>query len=1094
MNSGYPYKLRKILNFLPICLMLMLMLHPRAVHLSGQSSAVIRGSVTDGVTGDPVIGATVVEYDEDRRIISGTVTDVNGFFNIQVSDPNALMVISCIGYATMELSLNNRTMLEVVLAGETIGIEEVVVTAVSSSDPLTNVSERDITSSRVKVDMIGSKHLGATSAEEALQGQISGVDIMSSSGDPGSGSQIVIRGLGSLGNSKPLIVVDGISMDIRIDDNFDFGGADQEDIGDMVNIAPQDIKSIEVLKDAASASVWGSKGADGVLLIETFRGKRGKTRFDYQGKYTLNVQPPAIPMLTGDEYIMLQLEEHHNALGAYTVPEEIAYDPDYEYFHNYNKNTDWLGAITRQGFINDQYFKISGGGGKTRYFTSLNYQKNDGTTLNTSLQRISTRINLDYDISNKLKFSVNFSYTNSKKEDNYIRRLDLGNGPSKVNVREMAYIKSPNMSIFEYDEFGNLTGDFFTPISSYQGDGSTYFNPVAVTSLSSNDALQNTIANSFLLNYNIKPWLRFRETISFQYLNEKKNAFLPYNAIGADWLDDLNNESNELNSVDTKITTRSQFFILPRINEKHSLSLMLMWETDKRTRNFSALKNSRSPSFSISDPASNAIIRSLRSGSSEFRAVGALASLNYKFLDRYISSFNLRADGSSKFGSNRRWGYFPSLSLGWRFSDEPVLRNLKFLSDAKLRISYGQTGKEPGNPYDRHGIYGTPDNFSHYIDNPIIIPTQTQLSNLKWQTVSSWNLGLDLSTFEHRLSITGELYRKVTEDLLWQNYEIPKSSGFPSLKWFNGGELENKGWEIFVRAIPVRKGAFSFSFNFNIAQNINTFLEFPNNFNNEVATTIGNGQYPRKATLGEPIGSFYGFRYLGVWPSTESVVATDPNGNVLTDPNGKAVPLTYVGTYAFQGGDARYDDINNDGKIDLNDVVYLGDSNPDLFGGLGAVVTWKDFRASFQLLYRTGFQVVNEIALKTEGMLDKHNQSKAVLHRWRVEGQNEEGLLPRAYLDHPANNLGSDRYVENGSFLRLNNLTFSYALNAKTCKQLRIKGMDVAITMRKILTMTAYSGQDPEIPQDSSDPFWFGTDKARTPTPKAYTISIAIGF
>jgi len=230
------------------------------------------------------------------------------------------------------------------------------------------------------------------------------------------------------------------------------------------------------------------------------------------------------------------------------------------------------------------------------------------------------------------------------------------------------------------------------------------------------------------------------------------------------------------------------------------------------------------------------------------------------------------------------------------------------------------------------------------------------------------------------------------------------------------------------------------------------------------------------------------------WPSTEQVIATDPAGNVLLDPNGSPVPLTYLGTYTFLGGDAKYEDVNKDGVIDLNDVVYLGDSNPDFYGGLGGVVIWKDFRVSFQFLYRTGFQIVNEIALKTEGMLDKHNQSKAVLHRWRVKGQDEEGMLPRAYLDHPANNLGSDRYVENGDFIRLNNVTIVYGVNKSVCKRLHIENMDVAVTMRKILTFTNYSGQDPEIPQDSSDPFWFGTDKARTPTPKAFTMSISIGF
>lgn len=1066
-------------------LVLLLILFSMQNVLNAQTKKTIRGSIIEKSSGEPVIGATVVEYDKNKRIISGTVTDVNGNFQISVTDPNTALVASCIGYETMRVDLNGRSTLELQLESGAVDIEEVVITAVSSNDPLTNVAERDITGSRVKVDMLNSQIMGGVSAEEALQGQVSGLDIISSSGDPGSGSQIVIRGLGSLGNAKPLIVVDGISMDIRINDDFDFGGADQEDIGDLVNIAPQDIKSIEVLKDAASSAVWGSKGADGVLLIETFRGRRGKTTLDYQGKYSLNIQPPPIPMLSGDEFIMLQLEEHHNAYGAYQVPPEIAYDPDFQDFYNYNANTDWIGAITQPGFVNDQYLKISGGGEKTRYFTSLNYQTNSGTTLNTPFSRISTRINLDYNISEKLKFSVNFSYTNSFKEGNYSLR--------GKNVRSMAYVKAPNMSIYEYDQFGNPTGDFFNPINSYQGDGISYFNPVAIASLSSNDVTQNTVVNSFLLDYNILPWLRFRETVSFQYLNEKANAFLPYNAVGTDWLNNFKNQASETNSVDTKITTRSQLFIIPRLGKKHNFSTILMYETDQRTQDWSTLNSSKSPSFDVYDPASNAVIRNIRSGSGDFRALGGLVSINYKYRDRYITAFNLRADGSSKFGANRRWGIFPSASIGWRFSEETFFNSIKGLSDGKLRLSYGQTGREPGNPYDRHAIYNT-TNPSQYIDNPVIIPQQVQLDNLKWQTLSSWNLGLDLSFFKDALTFTGEVYRKITRDLLWPKYEIPSSSGFDNLSWLNGGELENRGWELYVMGRPITRDEFSVNLSFNISQNINTFLEFPDNFNNEVATTIGNGQYPRRASIGEPIGSFYGFRYLGVWPSNESVVATNADGTPILDVNGDKVPLSYMGTYNFQGGDAKYEDLNHDGVIDLNDVVYLGDSNPALFGGFGGGVNWKDFSMNFQFLYRTGYQIVNEVAMDTEGMLDKNNQSKAVLHRWRVEGQDEEDMLPRAYLGHPANNLGSDRYVENGDFIRLNNLSFRYRMDRNLVKKLGLNSMDIALTMRKLLTFTRYSGQDPEIPQDSSDPFWFGTDQARTPTPKFYTLSFSIGF
>lgn len=1059
------------------------------------AQTVIRGTVTDSEDGSRIIGATVTEYDKDRRIVSGTITDVNGNYNLRVRNSDAIIIVSYVGYSSSEFSIEGREIIDIKLQSSAIQMEEVVITAESSFNTLTGVAERDITGSQVKVDMSDSKFLGVTSAEEALQGQISGLDIMSG-GNPGSGSQIVIRGLGSLGGSTPLIVVDNIPQDIRVDDSFDFGSADQEDIGDLVNISPQDIKSISVLKDAASAAIWGSKGADGVLLITTHRGLKGKTRFEYLGKYTINTQPPPIPMLNGDEYIMMQLEQLHNAEGLFDIPAELSYARDYANFYNYSKNTDWVDAISQTGFINDQFFKVSGGGDKTRYYASVNYQSNKGTTLNTSLKRLSTRINLDYNVSRKIRFSVNFNYTNSAKEDNYRFRFDLDEDGSLdwVNVRQMAYIKAPNMSIWEYDINGNPTGEYFRPIFSYQGDGDQFFNPVAVANLSVNDNTENQVENSFVFDYNILTWLRFMQTLSFQYLNSKSKQYLPSDAIGADWLNNLNNRTNEVNKATTQILSRSQLYFIPRLkNQAHSFSSILMMEIEMQNSEQSGLNTSRGPGGGITDPAANAPIFQIASQSSESRGLGFLGTINYKYKDRYILNMNARVDGSSKFGANQRWGLFPSVMGGWRFSGEDWFANSPTLSNGMLRASWGQTGKQPSSAYDRHAIFNTMIP-THYIEDPIIIQQQIQLDNLKWQTVSSWNLGVDLGFLKDRITVTAEIYQKVTEDILWKNYKIPKSSGYVTLKWYNGGMLENKGWEFYTRVDVMRKERFSWNINFNIASNTNTFLEFPENFNNEVATNLGNGQFPRRADIGQPVGSFYGLRYQGVWPSDEDVVALDANGDLLKDVNGNAVPLTYNQQYAFVGGDAKYQDINHDGNIDLLDVVYLGDSNPDFIGGFGTNVTWRQFRASAQFHYRTGFQIVNEVAMDSEGMLDRNNQSKAVLKRWRVQGQDEDDLLPRAYMDHPANNLGSDRYVENGTFLRLNSLTFSYGLSRKACSRIRLNSLEFGFTLRRIYTLTGYTGQDPEIPQVGDDPFWFGTDKARTPTPKSYVFSISVGF
>lgn len=1062
-----------------------------------QQGAVIRGNVTESGSGIPLPGVNVVELDEQNRIIKGTITDINGYYVLEVEDVTHTIRISFIGYDSESLQINGRENINVSLNPSTVELEQVTISADVSRNSLTGITDRDKTGSSVRVDMTEMNDMAALSAADALQGQVSGLDIMAVSGDPGSGSQIVIRGMGSLGNANPLIVVDGIPQDIKVDENFNFGAADQQDLGELLSIAPQDIASVEVLKDAASAAVWGSKGADGVLLIETHKGKSGKILFDYQYKLSAKFQPPPIPMLNGDEYITMQLEEWHNAEGVFDVPREIAYDRDYVDFYNYSANTDWIEEITRDSYTHDHFFKLSGGSDKTKYYTSVNYQKNYGTTINNSFQRFSVRVNFDYWISKKLQFTTNFSYSNTFKEGNAeFEDVNVGGNyygyDNPLNIRQMAYMKAPNMSVYEYDAEGNPTGDYFNPIENYQGNGVDYFNPVAVGNLSKNDTRGNQIQNNFIFNYNIAYWLKLRETISFQYLNNKTNEFLPYTAIGADWLGWDNNRAQEGNSIDIKLMSRTQAFITPfNFNNNHSLTGVLMWEMEQKQGEWMSLINSRGPSIDITDPASDAPMVWIGSGSSQSRLYGALASINYIYKDKYIVSANMRSDASSVFGENNRWGLFPSVSVGWRFSEESFLENALFINDAKLRLSWGEAGKAPSNPYARHALYETQ---SQYMEYPTVVPTQIQLVNLRWQTVTTWNAGIDLALLSDRLFINADVYRKLTTDLLWDNYDIAKSSGFNQLKFFNGGELENKGWEYLMRGQVIKRKDLIVELNFNISQNINSFLSFPENFNTERDVTIGNGDYPRKAEVGKPIGSFYGFRFLGVWPSDDDVVARDADGGILTDANGEPLPVRYKEDYIFRGGDAKYDDINKDGQIDIMDAIYIGDSSPEFTGGFGTNIKYKNLSANAHFFYRLGFDIVNQVAIETEGMTNKNNQSKAVLYRWRKQGQDEPGLLPRAYMNHPCNNLGSDRYVEAGDFLRLNSLTIKYRLPSNMAKKLYLRSMDIAINMRKLYTLTNYTGQDPEIGRVGNDPFWMGGDYARTPTPKEYSLSISLGF
>lgn len=1057
-----------------------------------QEKTILRGRVIDGADKTTIIGANVVEYDKDNRVINGTITDVNGDFFLTMKDSTNIVKISVIGYKVKEIEVDPNKSILIEMSSDDLTIGEVkVVAEARSANNLTNISDRDKAGASVKIDLMEMQDAGITSAADALQGKISGLDIISASGDPGAGSQLVIRGLSSMGNNQPLIVIDGVPQFKIERGSIDLSSADSEDISNLVNIALQDIKSIEVLKDAASTAIYGSRGADGVLLIETHKGRMGKVQFDFQYKNNYSVQPSAIPMLNGDEYIMLQLEEWHNAYGFFNLDREIAYDKDYNQFYNYSANTNWLEEITQNGSSNDYYFSVSGGGEKTRYFTSFGYLDETGTTINTGYSRFSSRINLDYFLSRNLLFQINFNYTSSLRE----RNVELqGSHWQPRNIREMAYIKSPNMSVYEYDAHGELTGEYFTPIQSYQGDGVTYFNPVAVANLGSMDEEFTKLENTFMLQYRLNDWITMRGTVSFQYAGTKDKRFLPYNAIGADWLNWQINKAGEGNNLNQSIQTKTQVaFSSPFENKDHELSGAITWATDQSSHKWMFIESAKTPSTDIKDPSVDAAINWIGTGSGENLLVSGLSNINYKYLDRYLVQANVRADAHSSFGANNRWGLFYGLFVGWRFSEELFLEGLTWLNESMLRASYGVSGRQPSDVYARFATYES-TRIGSYINSPAISATSVQLNNLRWETISSWNIGGEINLFKDKLYVEGDFYGKTSTDILFPFYQIPLTSGFDQLRFLNGGEMTNKGWELMADFKAFSNKDWLLSFNLNLSHNSNAFSKLPENFNTERSTSIGNGQYPLRVVEGEPIGSFFGFRYLGVFPTDEDAVAKDAEGNILYDSEGDAIPMKYADSYIFQGGDPIYEDINKDGKIDINDAVYIGDSNPDFLGGFGTSVSYQNWNFSMSFHYRLGFDIINGIALQTQGMNSKDNQSKAVLNRWRTHGQNEEGLLPRAYMFHPANNLGSDRYVEKGDFVRLNNIKLSYTLSKELCNMLGVRKANVALSARKLYTWTGYTGQDPEIGQNASDPFWIGVDNARTPPPRIFTFSIGVGF
>ncbi|MCK7553598.1 TonB-dependent receptor plug domain-containing protein [Chitinophaga sedimenti] len=442
-------------------------------------TTLIKGKVLDATTREALIGVSVAEVDKDGRIIKGTATDVEGNFVLRISNVKNKVTASYIGYRTNSQQLNGRTTLNFMLSTGSTDLNTVEIQGGRMvNNGMLPIKERNLTTAISKINAKEMEEMQAASIDQALQGRLAGVDITATSGDPGAAMNIRIRGISSISSTgTPLIVVDGMPLETEIPGDFNFGAADEQGYAQLLNISPADIREISVLKDAAATAVWGSRAANGVLVITTKRGNIGKPSITYTFKGSKSYLPDAIPLLSGDQYSTLIPEAFMNRTGLplnTTAVREFNYDPNDPYwYYNYSNNTNWIDEISRVGNLQDHNISMSGGGEKARYFASLGYFDQVGTTLGTGLKRISSRINLDYYISEKIRIFTSIAYTHSDLQRNYMSSKDGA-------IRGMAYIKMPNMSVFEYDEYGNLSPNYFSPFSNVQGTYSRIYNPVAM--------------------------------------------------------------------------------------------------------------------------------------------------------------------------------------------------------------------------------------------------------------------------------------------------------------------------------------------------------------------------------------------------------------------------------------------------------------------------------------------------------------------------------------------------------------------------------------------------------------------------------------
>jgi TonB-linked SusC/RagA family outer membrane protein len=1045
---------------------------------------ILKGKVVDKVTGEALIGVTVIEVNELNRTLNGTVTDINGNFALKLTNPVTTIKISYIGYKTNEYPISGQSFLEVKMEEETKLLDEVSVVAEAKKiGGFIPVSARDLTSAVSTVDMKELEEVKVSNIGEMLQGRASNVDIMLASGDPGAGMSIRIRGTASIsGSNQPLIVVDGVPFEIELDNDFDFSAVTQEQFSGLLNIAPEDILTIQVLKDASATAVWGSRGANGVLLIETKRGAMGKTSFEYIYKLSIEEQPKSVPLLNGDDYSMLMLEGILNS-GSTEIPDELAYNKEWEEYYNYSQNTDWLKEITQTGITHDHNFSLMGGGESALYRFSLGYLDQQGTTIGTDYQRFTSRVNLDYNVSRKLLFSGDISYNYSDNNMSYKENND------SRGIRALAYVKAPNMSIYDYDSEGNLSDNYFAPGDNFQGYGAQWYNPVAMANEATWNRKEHRLRTKLQLKFNILDNLVFQSFVAYDIDNQLEDKFLPQNVTGVHWTSTYVNLASGMDYQSSVLETQSQLLYTYVKGNKHKITSMIAFTLSDRKNAWYYGSTSNLPSSYLVNYAEPAPIYWIGDGYSQNRMAAVLGFVHYSLLDRYLFQFNIRREGSSRFGYKSRWGTFPSISVAYRISSEKFMQNVKFINDLKLRYSYGVNGNQPGSSYGYFNLYSTGE---EYMDMPVVVPTNLQLDHFRWEKNSQINYGVDLFALKNYLEVHFDVYSQKSKDLIWENLSLPATSGFPNITR-NWGSMDNKGWELMLATDVLKKDKFTLNFNFNIAHNENKIKEIPENFDFEYGSEANNGQYARRAQEDHPIGTFYGFRYLGVYPRDADAVARDTEGDIIYDMAGNPLYMRYGNAdgYRFRGGDAIYEDINNDGLINELDIVRLGDSNPKLLGGFGSKLTWKNLVVTLFFHYRLGQDIVNMTKMSNENMYYRNNQSVSVLNRWRRQG--DITTIPRALYNQGYNWLGSDRFVEDGSFVRFKSASISYSFK-NLAKKIRFNELKLNFMVYNLYTWTGYTGVDPEVPMLSNDPFFIGEDKADTPPPISYIMSLDLRF
>lgn len=999
---------------------------------SAAQQKTILGKVIDAVAKTPLLGVTIKLDDKNGTTVT---TDKQGGFVLENGAIGQSLTFSFLGYSSQTIKIDTRTSYTIALAPISNVIEETVVVGYGRQ------KKRNLTGAIVSV---GAAEIEKTTLQDPisiLQGRAAGVQVSSNSGAPGGEMSIRVRGSSSLNSgNNPLFVVDGIPLESNSISSLN--GTENSGLNPMADINPSDIASIEILKDAASTAIYGSRAANGVVMITTKRGAAGKPEVILNANAGVSSLTRKLSVLNARQYREAVLDSYRGM----TVPE----DPFYTIIDSLNPmnngDVDWQDELMRTAKQYKLDLSVRGGNEGTKYAWSSSYLDQDGVILNSNYKRFTSRLNVDFTISDRVRIGQSISYTNA------VNNRTNAAGSGNLSIIRSLLIRPPNMSMYLPD--GSLNGYMIGQR-----------NPVGMALFSTNLNKSNRIIGSQYLEIDIYKDLKFRSNVNLDYIAMKEDEFMPSIL---DYREGYNSGAVR-SSGNLTWGNESYFTYTKNVADKHHIGAVFGMSFQKWRYDRTGLNGEYFPSDDIRTLNGASVISNQGVNvASEHAMLSYFGRVTYDYESKYLLEFNLRTDGSSRFGRDRRFGFFPSASAGWRFVEEEGIKNLGWLSDGKLRFSLGSTGNEAIGDYTSRGEFTLGTN---YLDFSGAAPTVMPNPSLTWETTHQYNLGLELGFFKNRILFSTDAYLKKTKDLLY-NVPTPGTSGFEYITQ-NIGSIENRGLEFSLQTRNL-EGAFRWSTNVNISLNRNKVTSLPENLLTNGHIQNGNFHILKE---GLPIGVFYGWNFLGVYARDED------NTNKLTNGANGAV---------FVGGDPIWKDVNNDKIIDQNDREIIGYAEPKYFGGISNDFSYKNFHLNVFFQYAVGNQIYNELNHQRNSIVRYNNLSTDALDRWREQGDQTD--FPRLIRDDPkqSDSRVQSRWVEDGSYIKLKNVNLRYSFDSALSKRIGLRKLDAFVTATNLITWTKYTGFDPDV--NSYSGLRVGLDEGSYPQSRTFTFGLIFGL